>query len=702
MAQDRVHIDWETFGTVSLPNVGVGRYSRHPDTEVLMGAWSLNDVKQKQWIPAEGEPLPRDLKEALEDPHVIKWAWNAPFEINITRNVLKIDTPLTSWRDTMVLALTCSLPGKLEKAGPVVDLDEDKQKAGKGRRLMKKFSEPRKPTKTKPNTRVYWHEAYSDWLEYLDYNEQDETAERAIYHRLKAYMPPDHEWELWHLDQRINEAGIPINMRMVRNAITIYETTLKDKLAEMSDLTGLDNANSGPQLLPWLQENGYPFTDLKKGHITRAIERRREELGIGDEDAQIRHNGGPSLAEDDDYLRVLELRAETSRTSPKKFHALRRAVDPQEWVLRYAFQFAGAARTWRWGGRLFQPQNLPRPIKKLEKRLPLHAKNVEILDPESFHLLYDKPMDVLASTIRPAAQAPDGYLFIDADLNAIENRVLGWLAGCEKILRVFRLGRDPYIDFATYLFGLPYDVLYAEYKGGDSSKRTISKPGVLGCGYMLGPGEERVNFKTGEKEATGLLGYAWNMQVTEFTQEQSKLSVDTFRREFEEVKDYWYGIERAAKKCIRTGRRVDFGHIYFDRKGPFMRMGLPSGRHLHYCRPRIEDVKAPWGEIKPTITYESQNDRKQWVRETTHPGKLTENADQAISRDLLAHGMRLADRRGLDLRIHVHDQLVGLVPEDEAEAKLKVLIECMEEQPRWAKDLPLGSNGFISKVFMKD
>ena len=128
MAQDRVHIDWETFGTVSLPNVGVGRYSRHPDTEVLMGAWSLNDVKQKQWIPAEGEPLPRDLKEALEDPHVIKWAWNAPFEINITRNVLKIDTPLTSWRDTMVLALTCSLPGKLEKAGPVVDLDEDKQK----------------------------------------------------------------------------------------------------------------------------------------------------------------------------------------------------------------------------------------------------------------------------------------------------------------------------------------------------------------------------------------------------------------------------------------------------------------------------------------------------------------------------------------------------------------------------------------------
>ena len=693
---DRVHIDYETFSEISLPNHGVSRYTRHPSTECLMGAWSINDVKQKQWIPAEGDPMPRDLKEALEDPHVIKWAWNAPFEINVTRNVLGLNTPLESWRDTMVLALTCSLPGKLEKAGPVVDLAEDKQKSAKGRRLMKKFSEPYSPKRGGVKRHFQWYESYTEWVDYLDYNDQDETAERAIYHRLKPYMPSDDEWELWHLDQRINEAGIPINMRMVRNAITIYESALKEKLDLMSEITGLPNANSGPQLLPWLEERGYPFSDLKKGHINRAIERREQELGVTDEDDT-----------DDDLLSVLRLRSETSRTSPKKYHALRRAVDvdpgnPDAGVLRYAFQFAGAARTWRWGGRLFQPQNLPRPMKKLEKGIEIHARNVEMLNHGCFDIIYDKPMDVLASTIRPAAQAPEGYVFIDADLNAIENRVLGWLAECEKILRVFRLGRDPYIDFATYLFGRAYDELWAEYKSGDSAKRTISKPGVLGCGYMLGPGEERYNHKTGEKEATGLLGYAWNMGVTHFTQEQSELSVQTFRREFEEVKDYWFAIEKAAKRCIRTGRPEDFGVIRFDRKGPFMRMILPSGRALHYCRPRIEDVKMPWGETKASITYESLNDRKQWVRESTHPGKLTENADQAISRDLLSHGMKLAYRRGLDTRVHVHDQLVPIAREDEAEAKLKILIECMEDQPWWAKGLPLGSNGFISKVFKKD
>ena len=85
-------------------------------------------------------------------------------------------------------------------------------------------------------------------------------------------------------------------------------------------------------------------------------------------------------------------------------------------------------------------------------------------------------------------QAPEGYVLVDADLNAIENRVLGWLARDEKIMRVFELKRDPYVDFATYLYGEPYEKLIAEYKAGDKAKRTIAKPGVLGCGYMLGPG----------------------------------------------------------------------------------------------------------------------------------------------------------------------------------------------------------------------
>ena len=137
-------------------------------------------------------------------------------------------------------------------------------------------------------------------------------------------------------------------------------------------------------------------------------------------------------------------------------------------------------------------------------------------------------------------------------------------------------------------------------------------------------------------------------------------------------------------------------------KGPFLKMILPSDRPLYYLRPRIELVKTPWGTDKMQLTYEGQNDKKQWVRIHTTPGKIVENADQAISRDLLVHGMKLAKREGIDVRLHVHDQLLGLEVEDQAEERLKVLMACMEEVPSWAPGLPMGSAGHISKIFIKD
>lgn len=223
---------------------------------------------------------------------------------------------------------------------------------------------------------------------------------------------------------------------------------------------------------------------------------------------------------------------------------------------------------------------------------------------------------------------------------------------------------------------------------------------VHNCGYMLGAGEQRENHKTGVIEATGLLGYAWNMGV-DMTPEQSALSVKVFRDTFEDVVQFWYDMERAARRCIITRRPQRVGFIRFDISGPFMRMHLPSGHPLFYYKPRIENRRTPWGKMKPTITYEGLKDGR-WARQPTHPGKLVENATQAVARDVLAHGLRLAKREGLDTRLHVHDQAVPLIREEKAEAGLKVLNECMSVVPDWAPGLILGSEGTIAKVFMKD
>lgn len=684
--------DHETFSACDLKAHGVSRYARHPSTEILMTAYAFDNGPIQQWVPAECQRMPADLREALDDPAVIKSAWNKPFEWTIWTHVAGIRTPHSSWRDTMVMALACSLPGSLGAAGGVVGLPADKAKDAEGKRLIREFCLPRKPTKAKPWTRTEWFHEPDKWQKFLDYNRQDVEAERAIAKKLRPYDLPPHEWDLWFLDQEINEAGLPINMRVVENALRIIEDCTKVRLDRLIEITGLDNPNSPKQLLPWLREQGYPFEDLKKGHVARALEVAKE---------QQLDNPVWGDASEQTYVEALEIRQEISKASVKKFAALYEATD-SDGRLRNTLQFAGAGRTWRWAGRRYQAQNLARPVKYLENCQAEAVRDLEMLDSEMIESLYKKPFDLLSTCVRPVVQAPEGYMLVDADLNAIENRVLGWMSGDEKILDVFRNKRDPYIDFATYMFHRPYDELYHEYKVlKDGTKRTTAKPGVLGCGYRLSAGAEFENETTGEIEATGLLGYAWAMGV-KLTKEQAEHSVKTWRETFEDAVQYWYTIEEASKKCVRTGKRTEAGPVYFDRAGPFLRMGLPSGRHLHYVRPRLEDKVMPWGKTKETLTYEGLNDKNQWVRIQTHGGKLTENGDQAISRDLLAVGMMRGKKQGLDIRLHVHDQIVSLALKAEASDHLAIMKQCLSEPVPWALDLPLGCAGFTSPIFMKD
>jgi len=670
-------LDFESRSRADLRKVGTSRYARDPSTRALMLAWAIDDEAVDVVSFAEGQKAPLRLREALRDPHVIKRAFNAAFEKAILKHVFGIAVPHEQWRCMMVLAYSLALPGSLEAAGAVVDLPADKHKLARGKALIRKFCRPRKPTRTKPWEWCDHTTDAADWAEFLDYCKQDVEAERALWRRLRRWDMPTHEWALWFLDQEINEAGILIRLPLVHNAIKVAADVTASRLAEMKVLTGLENPNSGVQLLPWLRDRGYPFEDLKKGHVARA----RDAI-----------EPGP-------VRRVLELRQEVSKASVKKYAALAAATD-DDGFLRGALQFAGAGRTSRWSGRRFQPQNLSRPVAYLENYQEQAVKDLEYLSSDLIELLYDKPMDVLSTCVRPVVQAPDGYLLVDADLNAIENRVVGWIAGDQKILGVFRDGRDPYVDFATYVFRASYDVLWAEYKAGDKVKRTLAKPCVLGAAYGLSAGEERENETTGEIEATGLLGYARNMGV-EMTPDQAAHAVSVWRATYSDVVDYWYALDRAGRRCIRTGASQRVGAITFDRSGPFMRLRLPSGRALHYCRPRIEPRNMPWGEIRPTITYEGLDDTNHWVRIATRGAKLTENIVQAISRDLLAHGMRQAHRCGLDIRLHVHDEIIALAPENKAERALVTLKECMSEPPPWAGDLPLEAEGTVTRIFVK-
>ena len=359
---------------------------------------------------------------------------------------------------------------------------------------------------------------------------------------------------------------------------------------------------------------------------------------------------------------------------------------------------------------------------------------------------FGTPLDVATSTIRSSFRAPDGQKFVVCDLGAVENRVLGWVARCDGILDVFRkvfvyegpdhpeknifkgmtFAWDPYLDFATKMYGGTYAELWYEWKiKGDATKRNNSKPPVLGAGFQLGPGKEEID-SDGVRTWSGLLGYAKALGV-EMTTEEAGRAIKVFRNEYNEVVWYWKDIHKAAVFAVHnpghlTGVGVpqnDREREYYEQIGHPVReprisflchgskvleMVLPSNRSLHYLNPEVrrEDASYNGKEYKRDMIYYwgkelgSQN----WGECTASPGRLTENSVQAIARDLLVFGMKLADRRGFPIVLHTYDEIGSVVPVD-APIGLPQLIECMTTSPPFASDLPLAADGYESVYYKK-
>ena len=136
-------------------------------------------------------------------------------------------------------------------------------------------------------------------------------------------------------------------------------------------------------------------------------------------------------------------------------------------------------------------------------------------------------------------------------------------------------------------------------------------------------------------------------------------------------------------------------------------MRLPSGRLLYYASPgtRMKDIpivrdgKIVDHRTKEVVTYYGiDSTTNQWSRQDTYGGKLTENAVQALCRDILAEGMlRIPDP--YEIVMHVHDEVLAEVPE--GEGSVEELCEILTEVPPWAGGLPIAAEGWRGKRYRK-
>lgn len=689
--------DCETFSECDLKVHGTHRYAEHPSTEITVAQWAIDD----------GQPFVADCtnEQDIRNLTVMRWlqdhrvtviAHNSAFDRTLLRHCWGIDVPVERWQDTMIQAMAHGLPGSLDKIGQIVGLDADQAKDKRGRELIQLFCKPRPKNST---LRRATHESHpKEWAEFLEYSRQDIVAMRAIGARLPTwnYRARHPELGLWHLDQRINDRGVAVDLGLARaaiDAVALEQKRLKSEVVEATD--GLvTNASQRDNLLAYIcAEYNVDLPDLKADTLRRRIE-------------------DPDLPEGVKLL--LSIRLEATKTSTAKYKALVSATS-EDGRLRNTLQFAGAQRTARWAGRIFQPQNLPRPSYGFDG--DAQDLGIEALKTGCADLVSDSVMQLTADCIRGCIVAPPGKKLVISDLSNIEGRGLAFLAGERWKLKAFAefdagTGEDLY----KVAYGRSFNI---DPKEATGQKRQIGKVMELGLGYEGGVAAfltfaavynmdlqdlAKAVWATASREALedalGVWKWASSKKRTLGLPQDVYVACEILKRAWRDAHPQTTALWHAAGDSVRAaiknpGETFPIGeHLKARRDGAWLRIRLPSGRYLCYINPKVDD--------DGQISYFGVNQyTRQWGPIKTYGGKLIENCTQAFARDILASSMPLIEACGYEIVLSVHDELLTECP-DHSDFSVDALSKMMSHAPAWAKGIPLAAAGFETYRYRKD
>ena len=669
----RWHIDLETYAVTDLRESGAARYGEDPTLEVLcMAAYAPASGRVLRW--RQGLPYP-----AMIRPGDTLAGWNVQGFDRLVWDAYLVPvcgfppSDQFTWDDTMIRAAATNLPLKLALVGKALGLDDSDMKDSAGHSLMKTLCRPANETTTNNDPKRRHTPENLARLE--DYCVQDTYAEAAVAARLPPLIPHVREEEA--LDRAINRRGLLVDSGLVSDLATVAAMHRQQLREGLSRVTGgaVETENKRKALAAWLQERGVPPpVGSKTGTDKAAVE------------AYLRDQYGPP-----EVAVVMGIMHTLARTSLAKLEAIQRSICA-DGRMRGTLQFLAAQQTGRWGGRLVQWQNVPRGVLGGEEeyrqaiaavRACVRSGSMRPLD-----VLYggdesgagDVILDVLASLIRACVVPPPGKVLLDADYNAIEPRVVAWLAGCEKTLGMYRDGIDLYIADAAVALGIPRSQV-KKYQ-----RNQLGKPCRIGFAYGLG----------GRKFSEYATAFGANLNTDEGVR-----IIKAMRTEYPAIPAFWKALDKAAIQAIENpGRRYHAGkHVSFHFIEGNLTMRLPSGRDLWYRDATVELKPAPWdpGTMLKAVAY-SYPAEGQWKRDTTWGGTFTEQATQAVSRDLLAHALMECERTDLPVVLHVHDQILAEVPAGTSPDRLT---EAMCQLPEWAAGLPVKADAFVRDFWVK-
>ncbi|WP_109882346.1 DNA polymerase [Morganella morganii] len=683
------NILWLDLETFSEKPIKYGTHSYAETVEIMLFAWAINNSPVNVWDITDKSPMPAELKQALTDPDTVIFAHNSHFDRTML-NHAGIKTNVRRWRDTMVQALAHGLPGALAALCEVLGVPTDKAKDKEGKALIQLFCKPR--PKNSALRRATGKTHPEEWKRFIAYAGLDIEAMREVHKRLPAWNYKDEELEHWHRDQEINDRGVCMDVRLAAAAIEAVEQEQKRLARLTQDLTDneVQAATQRDALLQHISSAfGVDLPDMQKS----TLERR-----ISDPDIPL------PLRE------LLAIRLQASTTSTSKYKALMNGVSA-DGRLRGTLQFCGASRTGRWAGRLFQPQNLPRPTLDQETI----DNGIEALEAGCADLIYDDIMQLTSSALRGCIMAPEGKKLVVSDLSNIEGRMLAWLAGEAWKIKAFSefdngIGADLYkLAYARAFNISPDDV--------DKHMRQIGKVMELGLGYGGGVAAFLTFALTYGLNLDELADAAlpnippkvkhealnWYQKSVETKKtyglsEKVFITCDSLKRMWRnahpETVSFWYELEDTVRRAIASpGTTFPCRRLKVRRDKAWLRIVLPSGRAVCYPSPRVDNGQISYMGVNPYS--------RKWQRLKTYGGKLVENVTQAAARDVLAANMPVIENHGYAIVLTVHDEVLTEAP-DSTDFNHEQLSALLATNPGWAPDLPLSAGGFEAYHYRKD
>lgn len=680
--------DLETFSETPI-NCGTHRYAEK--AEILLFAYALNNEDVKVWDITQSNTMPNDLKKYLNDPTILTvWHNGGMFDSIILHHTLKLDLPLERIHDTLVQALAHGLPGSLGILCEILGVDSDKTKDKEGKALINLFCKPRpKNSKIRRATSKTHPE---EWRRFVNYAGSDILAMREIYAKMPRWNMTPSELIYWRLDQRINKRGMCMDIELAESALTAVEQEQK-RLAQLTQELTDNEVQAATQRDVMLQHIASAFGVILPDMQASTLQRR-----IDDPDTP------PGLRE------LLSVRLQSCTTSTSKYKALLKSVS-SDGRLRGTKQFCGASRTGRWAGRIFQPDNLPRPTLDQDTI----DNGIEALKAGCADLIYDDIMQLTSSALRGCIMAPEGKKLVVSDLSNIEGRMLAWLAGEAWKITAFSefdkgIGADLYkLAYARAFNIAPEDV--------DKHMRQIGKVMELGLGYGGGVAAFLTFALTYGLDLDELAEAAlpnippkvkhdalsWYKKSVETKKtyglnETVFITCDSLKRMWRnahpETVSFWYELEDTVRRAIASpGITFPCRKLKVRRDKAWLRIVLPSGRAVCYPSPRNDNGQISYMGVNPYS--------RKWQRLKTYGGKLVENVTQAAARDVLAGNMPTIEDHGYNIVLTVHDEVLTEALDNPA-FNHEHLSELLATNPKWALDLPLSAGGFEAYHYRKD